>query len=441
MSRHNRGGSFTRRTWLRSAAVGAVAWQSHSWLSRLAASMPASSVPRRCILLWMSGGPSQIDTFDPKPDHENGGPFKPIATSVPGLHLGEHLPQLAQLMQHVAVVRSLTSKEGDHDRATRYVQAGYRPGGPLNYPSLGAAVAKQLQPSDSDLPRYVTIAPGLFNRSLGGGFLGPRFAPLAVRESGNPAGSNLQVSNLSAPDSVTPDRLRTRLEMQSLIEQETWASEEELLVASHHAAYAQALRMMQGRAREAFDLSREPAELRDAYGRNVFGQGCLMARRLIEHGVPFVEVSLNSVPEQEIFGWDTHADNFESTKKLCGVLDPAFGTLLKDLKQRGLLEDTLVVWMGEFGRTPTINPAQGRDHFPDAWSAVLAGGGIAGGQAYGATSTDGQTVVDRPVQVPDFLATVCEALGVNWHEQNMSNIGRPIRVVDPEAQPLREVLA
>jgi uncharacterized protein (DUF1501 family) len=192
---------------------------------------------------------------------------------------------------------------------------------------------------------------------------------------------------------------------------------------------------------QAFELSDEPAALRDAYGRNVFGQGCLLARRLVERGVPFVEVSLNSAGVGNILGWDTHQNNFATLKTMLPVLDNGWATLLTDLKARGLLDSTLVVWMGEFGRTPKINNNQGRDHFPNAWSTVLSGGGVRGGQVLGRTSDNGQEVTERPVSVPDLLATIFLALGLDPMDQNMSNVGRPIRLADPAAKPLTECLA
>jgi uncharacterized protein (DUF1501 family) len=192
---------------------------------------------------------------------------------------------------------------------------------------------------------------------------------------------------------------------------------------------------------KAFDLETEPTRLRDAYGRNPFGQGCLLARRLVERGVPFVEVSLSSVDGNQLLGWDTHAQNFDLVKKLSAVLDAGWSTLMDDLRSRGLLDSTLIVWMGEFGRTPKINPRAGRDHFPGAWTTVLAGGGLKGGQAIGRTSDDGTKVEERPVSVPDLLATVCLALGIDPMTQNVSNVGRPIRIADPAARPLVEALA
>ena len=198
------------------------------------------------------------------------------------------------------------------------------------------------------------------------------------------------------------------------------------------AATDAGIRLMQPAAAEAFRLDRETAKARDAYGRNVFGQGCLLARRLVERGVPFVEVTLD--------GWDTHLNNFDQVKGLSGTLDGAFATLLTDLRDRGLLDSTLVVCLGEFGRTPKINGANGRDHWPRAWGAALAGGGLRGGQSIGRTSADGTTVEDRPITIPDLIATVCSAVGIDPAAQNASNVGRPIRVADPSAKPIKELL-
>ena len=212
--------------------------------------------------------------------------------------------------------------------------------------------------------------------------------------------------------------------------------------SGHRTAHARAVRLMRSAAAGAFELDREDPRLRDAYGRNPFGQGCLLARRLVECGVPFVEVTLTEAPGQRnVFGWDTHVQNFGAVKALSGVLDAGWSTLLDDLRARGRLDSTLIVWMGEFGRTPKINPNAGRDHFPNAWTTVLAGGGVRGGQAYGRTTADATAVADNPVTVPDLLSTVCHALGIDPSTQNISDVGRPIRIVDPKSRPIREVLA
>ena len=437
---------FSRRDWLRSAAVGTVAATGSGWLKALAADAADRPERRRsCILLWMSGGPSQLDTFDPKPGHKNGGPFRAIDTSVPGIRVCEHLPKMAQWADQLAIVRSMKTKEGDHSRATYLLRTGHLPQGALSYPTLGSLVSKELGGRQAELPNFVSIAPfrGLSAGAFSSGFLGPEFAPLVVGD-GNRYGGNedaaLMVRNLDRADGILPAQLDARLALLEPLEDTFLTDHPDLSVQSLRSAYDSALRMMRGKMQEVFDLSNEPASLRDTYGRSRFGQGCLLARRLVERGVPFVEVSLNGVPGANVFGWDTHQNNFDGTKALCGVLDPAWAALMEDLKQRGLLESTLVVWMGEFGRTPKINEAKGRDHFPAAWTTVLAGGGINGGQVIGSTPGDGMEVVDRPVAVPDLLATVCRALGIDPSRQNMSNVGRPIRIVEPDAKPLEEAL-
>jgi uncharacterized protein (DUF1501 family) len=225
------------------------------------------------------------------------------------------------------------------------------------------------------------------------------------------------------------------------MEREFAANRPGLATDSHREAYKQAVRMMRSSAVEAFDLEQEPAAVREKYGRSRFGQACLLARRLVEQGVPFVEISLSGVDGQQAVAWDTHSNNFATLQTLCGALDPAWATLVEDLHQRGLLDSTLITWMGEFGRTPRINGAAGRDHFPNAWTTVLCGGGVRGGQMYGRTSADGEEVADNPVTVSQLLATVCGAVGVDHNKQNLSNVGRPIGIVEPNTSPIAELLA
>jgi uncharacterized protein (DUF1501 family) len=423
-----------RRRFLRTTAVGL----SSGWLPALAATAADHPDRRRAgIVLWMSGGPSQTDTFDPKPTHANGGPFKPIDTAAAGVRVAEHLPQVAGQMKHLAVVRSMATKEGDHGRATLHLRTGNLPQGAIDFPVLGSLVAKEREQPGSDLPGYVSITPRVGPAALSAGFLGPQFAPLVVGGTGDvfggePAGG-LRVENLGLPANVSPTRMSDRLALLDESEADFLAARPGAATMSHKSAYQRAVRLMRESAARAFDLSDEDEKLRDRYGRTRFGQGCLLARRLVERGVPFVEVTLG--------GWDTHDNNFAQVKNLCGTLDPAWAALMADLKDRGLLDTTTVVWMGEFGRTPVINPRNGRDHYPNAWSVVLGGGGIRGGQAFGRTSASGLEVEERPVSVPDLLATVCLALGIDPSKQNMSNVNRPIRVVDPSGKPVKEVLA
>jgi hypothetical protein len=440
--------SLSRRDWLRLSAAGVLGASMSGWLETLAADTATNPQRKRsCILLWMSGGPAQTDTFDLKPGHANGGPFKEIATSVPGIKIGEHLPKVAKHMKDMAIVRSMSTKEGDHQRATFYLRTGYLPQGPIQYPALGSLISKELGSDDSALPNFVSIAPNRFlsPTAFGPGFLGPQYAPLIVGDAngffqGNNYEQALKVQDLQPPSEVSRAQADARIELMHGLANDFVSSRPGIAPLSHQAAYARAVRLMQTEAARAFDLHEEPAAVRDGYGRNLFGQGCLLARRLVERGVPFVEVSLGGTNEVPV-GWDTHQQNFENVRKLCGVLDPAWAALLSDLEQRGLLDSTLVVWMGEFGRTPKINPDKGRDHFPNAWSTVLAGGGIRGGQVIGKTSPDGMRVEERAVSVPDFLSTVCRALGIDSEKQNPSNVGRPIRIVEKTAQPIKEVLA
>lgn len=440
----------SRREWASLCLSGVAASAMAPWLPALAADSVNDPQRRRsCILLWMSGGPSQTDTFDLKTGHASGGPFQPIETSVPGLKISEHLPGISRWMEHLVPIRSMTTKEGDHARATYVMRTGYANQGPVRYPTMGSLLSHELSTGTSELPDYVSIAPARFLNpaAFEPGFLGPGRAPLVIGGQNGPGNGGafndrqLSVANMALPDGIDARRADARMALLYGQEDDFAAVRPDIPVASHRTGYEQAVKLMRSEASKAFRLDDEPAALRDAYGRNLFGQGCLLARRLIERGVPFVEVSLNGAAGEGAIGWDTHANNFEALKVLCGVLDPAWATLMSDLKQRGLLDSTLIVWMGEFGRTPKINENAGRDHFPNAWTTVLGGGGIKGGQFVGRTSDDGMTVADRPVTQADLMATLCKALGLDPLKQNMSNVGRPIRLADPDAKPVREVLA
>jgi uncharacterized protein (DUF1501 family) len=248
----------------------------------------------------------------------------------------------------------------------------------------------------------------------------------------------LQVANLTPHPGAAGEQREARLRLVQQMQREFVVEHPSAAARSHQTAYERAARLMRTAAAKAFDLDQEPDKLREAYGRNRFGQGCLLARRLVERGVPFIEVSLGS---NNGVGWDTHQNNFPTVRELSQVLDAGWATLMDDLKARGLLESTLLVWMGEFGRTPAINGEQGRDHYPNAWTAVLGGGGIQGGQVFGKTSAGGEAIEQRPVSVPDLLATVCRALGIDPTKLNLSNIGRPIAIVDKGGKPLEDLVA
>ncbi len=429
------------------ATFGSRAW----WplLAQAAAGDPGRK--RACILLWMSGGPSQIDTFDLKIGHSNGGEFQEIDTAVPGIRISEHLPRLATWTKRMAIIRSMSTREGDHGRATHLMHTGYAPQGPIQYPTLGSLVSKELGTPDAELPNFVSIQPQRYfsPAAFGPGFLGSNHAPMLVgsnRFITNGASlaqfdATLQVENLQPPPRISAAQRDRRLGLLEEIEREFQGDRPEVPIVSHAAAYDQAVRLMKSPAVEAFGFRGESDAVRERYGLTSFGQGCLLARRLVERGVPFVDVTLNNARvDQELVGWDSHQNNFRAVKALSEVLDTAWSALMEDLESRGLLDSTLVIWMGEFGRTPAINSNAGRDHFPAAWSTVLAGGGIRGGQVIGQTTADGMRVQDRPVTESDLLGTVCLALGLDPEQQNMSNVGRPIRLVDPKASPLKEIV-
>ncbi len=360
--------------------------------------------------------PRHMDTWDLKPDSEkNGGEFKPIATSAPGVMISEHMPTVAKQMKHLNVIRSLNSKEGNHDRGTYMMHTGYAPNPTVVHPAFGSVLSYELgeKLENFDLPHCISINSG----GEGAGFLGMAHSPFVVN---NPNG---KIANLEPPKEVdrhadgSPGR-DARADREQLPAQSHGQG-----AVDHKAVYAKTLRMMNSRYTKAFNLDDEPAAVRDAYGRGSFGSGCLMARRLVEAGVTYVEVSLG--------GWDTHADAFNTLKtRLQPELDKGMGNLVADLAQRGLLDNTMIVWMGDFGRTPRINQNGGRDHWPRSWSVVMGGGGLKGGQAIGATDKDGVDIVDQPVGVMDLVATMSKGMGIDVATQYTTPRGRPIKVVD-----------
>jgi len=403
----------SRRAFLGGGLGGLLSLAIPQWQARAALAAAAGdprAKPKSCILLWMNGGPSQLDTFDPKPGSVNGGPFKSIKTSASGVQICEHLPQVAEQAKHLAIIRSMTSKEGNHDRGQYLMHTGYAPSGTLKHPSLGAWVSRELGDPEFDLPNFVSIR----GPSVGASFLGVEHNPFTVQ---NPSQG---VRNLAYAKDVDRTRFAARLEALKMLQDDFRTATRTAAATNHDEVYRKAARMMHSPLVKAFDTADEPAAVQKAYGESDFGRGCLMARRLIEAGVRFVEVTLD--------GWDTHIDNFTKTKLLMNDLDPALATLVRELAERDRLDDTLVVWMGEFGRTPKISAADGRDHFPTAWTTVLAGGGVRGGQAYGATDDDGLKVARDPVTVPDYFATLATTLGMDPMKEAMSPVGRPIAI-------------
>jgi hypothetical protein len=303
------------------------------------------------------------------------------------------------------------------------MHTGYKEGqGGLVYPSMGSVVSAELGKPDFPLPNFVAVG----QRTFGSGFLGPQHQPLVVVDPSR------GVENLKpmVGESEFDDRVGLLEEMEKAFYKEYKVP----AGTAHDTTYEKAVQLMKSKEAKAFDLSAEPAKVKEAYGETKFGQGCLLARRLVETGVSFVEVNLG--------GWDTHQDNFDRVKNLSGQVDPALSALITDLKDRRMLDDTLIVWMGEFGRTPKINTRgakPGRDHYPRAWTTVMVGGGVKGGQAVGKTDAEGAAVAERPISALDFLATVCKVVGVDYTKQNQTPIGRPIRIVDKGAEPIKEL--
>lgn len=421
----------TRRDLMRYTAVGVTGASASGWMGALAEEAKKSK-PRQksVILLWLNGGPATIDLWDLKPGHANGGPFREIETAVPGMRVSEHFPKLAKLTKEMALVRSMATKEGDHGRASYLLRTGYVPQGAIAFPSLGSVLSKEIGSDDADVPNFVSIA-SRNGGVLGGGFLGPRYAPLTVGD-GATGPNGLTVPDIAKPNAVSSEAQTERVELLGKLDQR-FASERKSEVSDGiQAASLRAVRLMRPEAAAAFRLEDESDKVREAYGRGLFGQGCLLARRLVERGVPFVEVTLD--------GWDTHQDNFDRVKQLSGQVDAAYAGLISDLKDRGLLESTLIVCQGEFGRTPNINGNNGRDHWPNSWAVALAGGLVKTGTVIGKTNAGGTEVTERPTSVPDLIATVARAVGVDPKKQNMSNVGRPIRVAAPDAKPIQELL-
>jgi hypothetical protein len=408
----NEHGVLSRRGFLRGIGVGTAGLLGASFTDLMA--LQAEELRKRqmaCILLWMGGGPSQFETFDPKPGQANGGDVGVIQTTLPGVQLAAGWGQTAKALKDIALIRSMTNKEGNHQRATYQLHTGYSPSGTVKHPSFASVVASELGDPKFDLPQIVTIG----GPTTGAGFLGVKFEPFLIQ---NP---------LQPPANTTPavaaHRFARRLDLLHSLENVGFAQTGGAdRVRDHNALYRQTASMILSPKMRAFHLDDEPSVLRAAYGQNPFGQGCLLARRLVQAGVTFIEVRSN--------GWDTHQDNNDRVARLAEQVDPAFATLVEDLKSHGLLERTLVVWMGEFGRTPKINPNAGRDHFPRVFSAAVAGCGIKGGQVIGASSPDGTEVKDHPVTVNDLLASFCHALKIDPAKENMSPLGRPIKIVD-----------
>ena len=420
----------SRRTFLGHLGVGATALMTGTGSAHaFDQDLLNSALKRRgknVILLWLAGGPSQLETWDPKPGAATGGPFAAIPTSVPGVHISELMPNLANRMDDICLIRSLNTRNADHGGGSRLMMRGRMDEPSLGYPDLGAIVAKELGRANSQVPDYVSFyssTEGQKFSNLTPAFLGARFAPVRLSDSMVPP-------NLDRLDSIDELDHSDRAELRRLMAQRFEASRATPQVKSHGSAFARVHGMMS--SQKLFAFEDEPQSVKDEYGPTLFGQQALVARRLVESGVPFVRVARA--------WWDSHGQNFETHLELVPELDRVMSALLVDLKRRGLLESTLVIAMGEFGRTPKINPSLGRDHFASAWSVAMAGCGVQGGAVYGRTSADGMEVVDGEVGAGDLFATILTALGIDPHKEYFVG-SRPIPLVNPGHGPVTPVLA
>ncbi len=420
----------SRRGFLTSLAAmaGTAAFADMTAIQVLGSSAVANDLrqnQKRVIMLWLAGGASQLETFDPKPGVPTGGPFQSIQTSTPGVRISELMPKMARRFKDTCVIRSLNTRNADHGSAAKIMMRG-RMGEPsVDYPDLGAVMAREFGLEGSQVPDYVSFYTATEGRGMAPGspgFLGARFGSMDLTTSMVP--ENIRRVGVSDQDHRERGELRNQLS--GMFERgRTSAS-----MDSHNQAYRRVSGIMANE--QLFDIEREPQRVRDRYGSTLFGRQALAARRLCEAGVPFVRVGRA--------WWDTHAQNFESHQELVPELDHVMSTLLDDLEERGLLRNTLVITLAEFGRTPNINPTVGRDHFASAWSTTLSGCGVRGGMVYGRSDAAGQTVADGEIGAARLFATIYRALGIP-HTKNYYLGARPIPLTDPGTEPIGEVLA
>lgn len=422
MTRPHASRGLTRRHLLSHLASStALASSAVTFTDAMAANAPTlAKEGKAAILIWLAGGAASIDMWDLKPGMPTGGPFRPIATTG-DMQICEHLPKTAKQMEHLSIVRSMNTREADHTRARYYMHTAYVPAASVEHPSYGSVVAHQLaeQNKKLTLPPFVVVG----GTSIGAGFLGMAYAPFSVNDRG-------RIPNLGKP--LEPGRVSDRMKLLSTLEL-GYADKSGSLAAREHARILhKTYTLLNSREREAFDVDREPAEVREAYGESRVGRGCLLARRLVEAGVPFVEVDCG--------GWDTHAGNFEAMQtRLLPELDAAIGTLVADLVERGMHRQVAVICMGEFGRTPSINGNAGRDHWARSWSVLLGGAGLKGGLTVGATSADGIEIESEPHTSEDLMATVLRGLDIPLEKHLTTLNGRPMKLAGG-GKPIKELL-
>jgi len=439
MSSSGFAGGMSRRHFLKHAAgFSLMAVPGMQFIQNLAQAAPdMKKAHKSLIVLWMSGGPTHMDLWDMKPGESTGGDFKPIKTSADGVEICEHMPEIAKVMKHMNIVRSLVTNEGSHERGRTLMHTAYQPNPAVQFPSIGAVASKELTPKELALPGFITVN----GASEGPGFLGMAYAPFTVQNPGSPPGNINPPGDLGA-DKALRERLDRRRLMFSSVEKNFISEKRGDAAQAHADMYKKAFDLTDSELKKVFDLSVDTngksmgPKVLDDYGRNSFGQGCLLARKLVETGVTCVEVDLG--------GWDMHNGIFNalhnSTRGMGGrldQLDKGMGALVKDLVDRGLWQNTAIVWMGEFGRTPRINQNGGRDHWARCWSVALGGGSMKGGIAYGSTDKDGTSVKDNPVSVGDLFATLYQAIGIKADTQIRDPLGRPRNIAgDKGGKPI-----
>ncbi len=440
----------TRRDFLHAGSLGLLGMGLPSFQALARGGAVAKDRDVNCIMLFLVGGPSQLDTWDMKPDApaEIRGPFKPIATKVPGLQISEIFPRLATMMDKVALVRSVYHQAtAVHDTGHQMMQTGRLFTGGIEHPHVGCVLSKLKGPRGDApphvlLPRPIGSTGGNMPHGQTAGYLGKTFDPFVL--NADPSAKDFKVPDLLPPDYVTAVRESRRKSLRAAIDGSVKAFEASPDARLLDANFDQAYRLTSSQtAREAFDLNAESDTLRDRYGRTRFGQSCLLARRLVERGVRFVTVNMFETVFNEIT-WDIHGSApfspIECYKNDVGPnFDNAYATLIEDLSSRGLLANTMILAFGEFGRTPKVNPAGGRDHHPGCWTSLFAGGPIRGGQAVGASDETGYAPKDRPVTTAEIAATVFKGLGINLDTELPGPQGRPLRLVDHGVEPIGEL--
>jgi hypothetical protein len=412
---------FSRRSLLKGLFATTAGGALMNWGSLFASPARADEVAKnqkRCILLWMNGGASQFETFDMKVGTATGGPFRPISTNVPGTQVCELLPRMAQQMDKLCVIRSMRTSQIDHPQGIHLMHTAYSETANVRFPEFGAVIAKYLGRDGAALPNFIKIGS---NGDSGSGFLGPRFQPFNMGHDGR--------LPTFAQSPLNPEVEARRNGLRQFVE-DTYAAKHAVETAKmHRAAYDSARRLQSALA--TFKIDEQWQKYEPLYGDSLFGRNCLLARQLVEAGVPFVEIGHS--------GYDTHADNFTGHKGLLAPMEQGWAALLTDLQERGLLQDTLVVWMGEIGRTPNINNRAGRDHYVRAWSTALAGCGVKGGLVYGQTDEEGRDVTDGKVTEGDFFATIYQALGIDPLTEHYAG-SRPIPIAPFGSNVVQDLL-